>query len=85
LVLKFVDLLFEVLIWLIIIRCLLSFINLDPYHPIVRFIYDVTEPIMGPFRRIIPNIGMFDFSPLVAVLAVEVARQLVIKLILLLF
>ncbi|MGI5920699.1 MAG: YggT family protein [Syntrophomonadaceae bacterium] len=78
-----VDIIFEVLVWLIIIRCVLSFIRHDPRQPIIRFIYDVTEPIMGPFRRLIPATGGIDFSPIVAVLAVEFVRRIVIKLIIL--
>lgn len=71
---------FQVLVWLIIARCLLSFVRHNPYQPIIRFIYDVTEPIMGPFRRIIPPAGGLDFSPFIAVMAVELARRLIIQL-----
>lgn len=71
---------FQVLVYLIIARCLLSFVRHNPSQPIIRFIYDVTEPIMGPFRRIIPSAGGLDFSPFVAVLAVEMVRRLIIQL-----
>ena len=71
---------FQVLVYLIIARCLLSFVRHNPSQPIIRFIYDVTEPIMGPFRRIIPSAGGLDFSPFIAVLAVEMIRRLIIQL-----
>lgn len=71
---------FKVLVYLIIARCLLSFVRHNPSQPIIRFIYDVTEPIMGPFRRIIPSAGGLDFSPFIAVLAVELVRRLLIQL-----
>lgn len=75
-----VNIAFQVLVYLIIARCLLSFVRHNPYQPIIRFIYDVTEPIMGPFRRIIPAAGGLDFSPIIAVFAVELVRRLVIQL-----
>ncbi len=75
-----INIAFRVLVYLIIARCILSFVRHDPYQPIIRFIYDVTEPVMKPFRRIIPSAGGLDFSPFIAVLAVEVVRVLVIQL-----
>ncbi len=75
-----INIAFRVLVYLIIARCILSFVRHDPYQPIIRFIYDVTEPVMKPFRRIIPSAGGLDFSPFIAVLAVEVIRVLVIQL-----
>jgi len=82
-IVQLVDLVFEVLVWLIIIRCVLSFVRHDPYQPIIRFIYDVTEWVMAPFRKIIPTAGMIDFSPIIAVLAVELVRRIVMRLLLL--
>lgn len=79
-IIQIVDLIFRVLVWLIIIRCILSFVRHDPYQPLIRFIYDVTEPIMGPFRKLIPAAGGIDFSPIIAVLAVELVRGLVVSL-----
>ena len=40
--------------WLIIIRALLSWVNPDPYNVIVQFFYKVTEPLLAPFRRLVP-------------------------------
>lgn len=70
---------FTVLIWLVIIRCFLSFLPHDPYQSIIRFIYEITEPIMAPFRRIVPLFGNLDLSPIVAVLALEILRQLILR------
>jgi YggT family protein len=59
----------EVLWWLIVIRALLSWVNPDPNNPIVQFIERVTEPILYPFRKLIPayKIGV-DLAPLFAIL-----------------
>lgn len=76
---------FEIYIWLIVARVVLSFFKFRQYYPVLRFIYEATEPVLGFFRRIMPRTGVFDFSPLIAVLALEVARQLVFMLLRFLF
>ncbi|MDD2621035.1 MAG: YggT family protein [Syntrophomonadaceae bacterium] len=77
-IIQLVNTAFNVLVWLIIGRCILSFIRHNPYQPVIKFIYDVTEPIMAPFRRIVPVAGGMDFSPIIAVLAVSLVQKLVI-------
>ncbi len=79
-IIQLVNIVFEVLTWLIIIRCVLSFIRHDPYQPLIRFVYEVTEPIMAPFRRLIPASSGIDFSPIIAVLAITLVQKLVIQL-----
>ena len=66
--LTFVDLLFNILSLAIVIRALLSWFNLPPTNPIVTLLYDITEPILAPLRRVVPRIGMFDLTPIVAIL-----------------
>lgn len=73
----FVQLLVTVL-WLIVIgRVLLSWINPRFEGPVARFLYDTTEPLLAPIRRVLPQTGMFDLSPLVLVLLLGVLMQLV--------
>lgn len=60
----------DIYMWLIIARAILSWVNPDPYNPIVRFLYNVTEPVLSYLRRRLPLVyGGLDLSPLV-VLAV---------------
>ena len=60
----------EIYMWLIIARALISWVNPDPYNPIVRFLYNATEPVLSYLRRRFPMVyGGLDLSPL-AVLAV---------------
>ncbi len=75
----FVYLIFDVMIWLVIIRCLLSFVRHNPYQSVVRFIYDVTEPIMAPFRRLLPSTGGMDFSPIIVLMVLMLVRNLVVS------
>lgn len=65
----------EVLKWLVVARCLLSFVRHDPYQPIIKFIYDVTEPVMAPFRRLIPAAGGIDFSPILLFFAIQIVQS----------
>lgn len=80
-----VNMAFQVLIYLIIGRCILSFVKHDPYNPIIKFVYDVTEPVMAPFRKLLPMGSGIDFSPLLAVLALVLLNKLIIQMILLIF
>lgn len=56
-------------IWVLIIRAVLSWVNPDPYNPIVRALYSITEPVLSFLRRKFPLMaGSIDFSPMVAIL-----------------
>jgi YggT family protein len=54
-------------LWIIIGRALISWVNPDPRNPIVRFLHNATEPILYPVRRLLPNMGGIDLSPLVVI------------------
>jgi YggT family protein len=69
--LTFAGLLIQILNLLIFIRILLSWFPVDPSNPIIRVLFDLTEPILAPFRRVVPRIGMFDLSPLAALLVLQ--------------
>ena len=56
--------------WVVIARAVLSWVNPDPYNPIVRFIYNITEPILHPIRTRIPFLGGFDISPIIVIFGV---------------
>ncbi|HNX00082.1 MAG TPA: YggT family protein [Candidatus Cloacimonadota bacterium] len=58
----------------IIVRAVMSWFNPDPYNPIVRFLSDITDPVMNPIRRIIPMPGI-DFSPMIVILIIEVIKR----------
>ncbi len=72
------DMALSLYMWAIIIRALLSWVNPDPYNPIVRFFYGITEPVLARIRRVLPPIGGIDLSPLVAILAIVFLKQFLI-------
>lgn len=59
---------FYLLTMAVFFRAILSWFNLDPRSPLVQALDSITEPIIEPIRRIMPRLGMIDFSPLVAIL-----------------
>jgi len=82
---KIVQVAFNVLTYLVIARILLSFIRHNPYQPVIRFIYEITEPIMAPFRRLIPPVGGIDFSPIILFFVIRLVEGLVIDIIRIIF
>ncbi len=69
----------EVYQWIIIIAAIISWVNPDPYNPIVRFLYSVTEPVLRPVRRIIGGrLGPIDISPIIVILAIIFIQRFLI-------
>jgi YggT family protein len=66
--------------WIVIISALLSWVRPDPYNPIVRFLYAVTEPVLYRIRRWLPFVvaGGFDLSPIVVILVVMALKTVVV-------
>lgn len=65
--------------YIIIARALISWVNPDPYNPIVRFLYQVTEPVLYRIRRWIPNLGGIDLSPIIAMLVIKFLQFFVVE------
>jgi YggT family protein len=64
---------------ILFIRVLFSWVN-DPFNPVVQFIYRMTEPLLSQIRRILPlRLSMFDFSPIVAFLLIELVKRILIE------
>jgi len=74
-----VDFLLLLYIVLVLVRVVISFVGADSYHPVVPLVMQLTEPVMKPFRRVIPNVGGLDFSPMVVLLVLTLARVLIAK------
>ena len=70
--LSFLQILCEALTILILIRVILSWFSPQPNNIITNIIYQITEPILTPLRRIIPRVGMFDLTPMVAIILLQV-------------
>ena len=79
---KFIDLLFQILMIAIVVRALLSWFNLGPGNRLVTLLDDITEPIMAPLRRVVPRIGMIDITPVVAILLMNFISNVLQQLLL---
>ena len=74
-----VSIVLMVYLWIIIARALLSWVNPDPFNPIVRFLYRVTEPVLRPIRHRLPTLAMgLDLSPLVVILGIYVLQSFLV-------
>ncbi|MFZ5648425.1 MAG: YggT family protein [Bacillota bacterium] len=80
-VITVIDIAFEVYMALMFARILLSWVRHNPYQPVIRFIYEITEPVLGFFRRVIPPIGVIDISPIAAFFVLGLLKSLIINLV----
>ena len=75
-----IDIALTIYMWIIIVSAVLSLVNPHPYNPIVRLLYQVTEPVMALVRRWIPLRGMgIDFSPMIILLAIVFLQNFLVK------
>jgi YggT family protein len=65
------NMLLSAYMWILIIRALISWVNPDPYNPLVRFLYAATDPLLYRVRRLLPvSFGGIDFSPIIVIAAI---------------
>ncbi len=75
-----VDIALSIYMWIVIVSALISWVNPDPFNPIVRFLHGITEPLFNFVRRHLPLPQMgIDFSPLIVLLAIVFLQQFLVK------
>ena len=74
---QFIEILCQVLAFIIFIRAILSWFPVSRFNPIVAFIEYITEPILAPLRRVVPRIGMIDITPMVAIIILLVIASVI--------
>ncbi len=78
---KAINYFFHILEMLIFVRIIFSYLRIGPYNPIGRIVYELTEPVLAPARELIYklgiNTGMFDFSPLIAILILRIISSII--------
>lgn len=67
---KLLNIVLSAYIWIVIARAVISWVNADPYNPIVRFLVQVTDPLLSRIRRFLPPLGGIDLSPMLLILAI---------------
>jgi len=74
------DIVLSIYMWVVIIAALISWVNPDPYNPIVRILHALTEPVLRPVRRVIGyRLGPIDISPLIIILAIFFIQRFLIS------
>jgi YggT family protein len=68
---NFIHILANILLIAVLIRAVLSWVNPPWDQPIFRLLVEITEPILAPIRRVLPRVGMFDLSPLIALIVLQ--------------
>ncbi|HMM43242.1 MAG TPA: YggT family protein [Thermomicrobiales bacterium] len=66
----------QIMTWAIVGRALISWVDPRGTNPISRFLFELTEPIVGPIRSVVPRIGMIDISPIFAILLLQVLARM---------
>ncbi len=78
---RILDLAFNIYIFILVARALVSWVNPDPYNAIVRFLHSATDPILYRMRRLLPflQVGAFDLSPIALLFLLSVVQQMVVS------
>ncbi|HEU0166865.1 MAG TPA: YggT family protein [Chloroflexota bacterium] len=76
---NFVQILVQVLVIAIFLRAIISWFRLAPDNPIQVILVQVTEPILSPLRRVVPSLGMFDITPWIAMILLQVIGSLIVR------
>ena len=74
----------QILYWLLFARIIISWFPVDPYHSVVQFLTQVTDPILAFFRKIPLRIGMLDLTPLLAFFVLQFLNRILVRLLLML-
>ena len=68
---QLIDFLLTAYMWIIIGRAVISWVSADPHNPVVRFLYEATEPVLSRIRRLLPmSVGGIDFSPGIVIMGI---------------
>lgn len=78
---RILDLAFNIYTFIVIARALVSWVNPDPYNPIVRFLHSATDPALYRLRRLLPflQVGSFDLSPIALLILLSVVQQVLVS------
>ena len=71
---QIIDIVLSLYVYVVIARALISWVNPDPYNPIVLFLHRITEPVLQPIQRAIPPLGGLDLSPLILIFGIYFLR-----------
>ena len=68
----------NIYVWIVIASILLSYF-MDPYHPLRQGVDNLVRPLLDPIRKVVPPVGMLDFSPLILIILIQVVSNLLVR------
>jgi YggT family protein len=72
--------LFQLYSFVILARVLMSWVQVDPYSPLARTIFNLTEPVLQPIRNLLPPASGLDFSPIIAIILLQIVGQILAQM-----
>jgi YggT family protein len=75
---RLINILSQFIVLLVIVKVILSYF-MDPFHPVRQTIDNLVEPLLAPIRRVVPLVGMFDFSPLILIILVQILSSVLVS------
>ncbi|NPV67942.1 MAG: YggT family protein [Anaerolineae bacterium] len=64
--------------FVLLARVLMSWVQINPYHPVVQVLLQLTEPVLQPIRQVLPQTMGLDFSPVIAMILVQLVTQVIV-------
>ena len=74
-----INITFEILTYIIFIRVILSWFSHNPYQPIIKLIYQISDTILSPIRNLVSPIGGIDISPIIAIFIIQMIKNIILK------
>ncbi len=78
LVVQIILMIARIYVWIVIISVLLSYF-MDPYHPVRQAVDNLVRPLLDPIRRMVPPVGMLDFSPIVLIILIQIVSNILAR------
>ena len=74
-----INITFEILTYIIFIRVILSWFSHNPYQPIIKLIYQISDTILSPIRNVLSPIGGIDISPIIAIFIIQLIKNIILQ------
>ena len=76
---QLLQMVFQAYTLILVVRVLITWVNPDPFNPVVQFLSRVTDPVLEPLRRVIPPLGPIDISPVIALLLLQALQHFIVR------
>ena len=74
-----INIVFEILTYIIFIRVILSWFSHNPYQPVIKWIYKISDFVLSPIRNVLSPIGGIDISPIIAIFIIQLIKNIILQ------